>query len=116
IITLYEFEPAPGVKVKNIVNLTDDLKLAMKALSIRIIAPIPGRAAVGVEIPNPRRQTVYLREVIESPLFQTSGSNLTLGMGKTTDGQPYVTDLSKMPHLLIAGATGSGKSVGLNGM
>ncbi|MBN8555923.1 MAG: DNA translocase FtsK 4TM domain-containing protein [Deltaproteobacteria bacterium] len=116
IITLYEFEPAPGVKVKNITNLTDDLKLAMKAVSIRIIAPIPGRAAVGVEIPNPRRQTVYLREVLQSPLFQNSPSPLTMGMGKTTSGEAYVTDLSKMPHLLIAGATGSGKSVGLNGM
>ncbi len=116
IITLYEFEPAPGVKVKNILNLTDDLKLAMKAVSIRIIAPIPGRAAVGIEIPNPRRQTVYLREVLQSPLFQNSRSSLTMGMGKTTSGDPYITDLGKMPHLLIAGATGSGKSVGLNAM
>ena len=116
IITLYEFEPAAGVKVKNILNLTDDLKLAMKAVSIRIIAPIPGRAAVGIEIPNPRRQTVYLREILQSGLFQNSPSPLTLGMGKTTSGDPYVTDLAKMPHLLIAGATGSGKSVGLNSM
>lgn len=116
IITLYEFEPAPGVKVKNIINLTDDLKLAMKAVSIRIIAPIPGRAAVGIEIPNPRRQTVYLREILQSPLFQNSLSPLTMGMGKTTSGEPYVADLAKMPHLLIAGATGSGKSVGLNAM
>jgi len=114
IITRYEYEPAPGVKVKNIINLTDDLKLAMKAISIRIIAPIPGQAAVGIEIPNPRRQTVYLREILQSPLFQNSRSTLTLGMGKTTGGEPYMTDLSKMPHLLIAGATGSGKSVGLN--
>lgn len=116
IITLYEFEPAAGVKVKNILSLTDDLKLAMKAVSIRIIAPIPGRAAVGIEIPNPRRQTVYLREILQSNLFQNSPSPLTLGMGKTTSGDPYVTDLARMPHLLIAGATGSGKSVGLNSM
>ncbi len=116
IITLYEFEPAPGVKVKNITNLTDDLKLAMKSVSIRILAPIPGKAAVGIEIPNPRRQTVYLREILQSPLFQNSPAPLTMGMGKTTSGDPYVTDLSKMPHLLIAGATGSGKSVGLNGI
>lgn len=116
IITLYEFEPAPGVKVKNITNLTDDLKLAMKSVSIRILAPIPGKAAVGIEIPNPRRQTVYLREILQSPLFQNSSAPLTMGMGKTTSGDAYVTDLAKMPHLLIAGATGSGKSVGLNGM
>jgi len=116
IITLYEFEPAPGVKVKNITNLTDDLKLAMKSISIRILAPIPGKAAVGIEIPNPRRQTVYLREILQSPLFQNSSAPLTMGMGKTTSGDSYVTDLAKMPHLLIAGATGSGKSVGLNGM
>jgi S-DNA-T family DNA segregation ATPase FtsK/SpoIIIE len=116
IITLYEFEPAPGVKVKNITNLTDDLKLAMKAVSIRILAPIPGRAAVGIEIPNPRRQTVFLREILQSPLFLNASSPLVMGMGKTTSGDAYVTDLSKMPHLLIAGATGSGKSVGLNAM
>lgn len=116
IVTLYEFEPAAGVKVKNILNLTDDLKLAMKAQSIRIIAPIPGRAAVGIEIPNPRRQTVYLREILQSALFQNSSSPMAMGMGKTTGGEPYITDLAKMPHLLIAGATGSGKSVGLNSM
>lgn len=116
IITLYEFEPAPGIKVKNILNLTDDLKLAMKSVSIRILAPIPGKAAVGIEIPNPRRQTVYLREILQTPLFQNSPAPLTMGMGKTTSGDAYVTDLAKMPHLLIAGATGSGKSVGLNGM
>ncbi len=116
IITLYEFEPAAGVKVKNILNLTDDLKLALRALSIRIIAPIPGRAAVGIEIPNPRRQTVCLREILESVHFQNSPSKLTLAMGKTTGGDSYCADLAKMPHLLIAGATGSGKSVGLNAM
>jgi S-DNA-T family DNA segregation ATPase FtsK/SpoIIIE len=116
IITLYEFEPAPGVKVKNIVNLTDDLKMAMKAVSIRILAPIPGKAAVGIEIPNHRRQTVFLKEILGSPLFLNAKSPLTMGLGKTTSGDPYVGDLAKMPHLLIAGATGSGKSVGLNGM
>lgn len=116
IITLFEFEPAPGVKVKNITNLTDDLKMAMKALSIRILAPIPGKAAVGIEIPNHSRQTVYLCEVLSSPLFKNSRSVLPLGLGKNTSGEAYVADLAKMPHLLIAGATGSGKSVGLNGM
>ena len=116
IITLYEFEPAAGVKVKNILNLTDDLKLAMKSTSIRILAPIPGKAAVGIEIPNPRRQPVYLREILQSALFQNSQSPLIMGMGKSTSGEPYVADLAKMPHLLIAGATGSGKSVGLNAM
>lgn len=116
IITLYEFEPAPGVKVKNILNLSDDLKLAMKAVSIRIVAPIPGKAAVGIEIPNKRRQIVALREIIESRLFENSGSPLTIAMGKSTGGDAFVADLAKMPHLLIAGATGSGKSVGLNAM
>jgi len=116
IITLYEFEPAAGVKVKNILNLTDDLKLAMKAVSVRIVAPIPGKAAVGIEIPNHRRQMVALRDILSSPIFQNSSSPLTIAMGKTTGGDPFIADLAKMPHLLIAGATGSGKSVGLNGM
>ncbi len=116
IITLYEFEPAPGVKVKNVLNLTDDLKLALRSQSIRIIAPIPGRAAIGIEIPNPRRQTVLLRELLSSVLFQNSPSKLAMAMGKTTSGDAYIADLAKMPHLLIAGATGSGKSVGLNAL
>jgi len=116
IITLYEFEPAAGVKVKNITNLTDDLKMAMKAVSIRILAPIPGKAAVGIEIPNHRRQTVFLKEILSTPLFQNAKSPLTIGLGKTTSGDAFVGDLAKMPHLLIAGATGSGKSVGLNGI
>jgi S-DNA-T family DNA segregation ATPase FtsK/SpoIIIE len=114
IITLYEFEPAAGVKVKNILNLTDDLKMAMKALSIRILAPIPGKAAVGIEIPNARRQTVSLKDILRSQLFEHSASPLTMALGKNTAGEAYIADLSKMPHLLIAGATGSGKSVGLN--
>jgi len=116
IITLYEFEPAPGVKVKNILNLTDDLKMAMKSVSIRILAPIPGKAAVGIEIPNHRRQTVVLKDILQAPIFQNSRSALTMALGKTTSGEPYVGDLAKMPHLLMAGATGSGKSVGLNAM
>ncbi|MGA0164120.1 MAG: DNA translocase FtsK [Bdellovibrionota bacterium] len=116
IITLYEFEPAPGVKVKNIMNLTDDLKMAMKSVSIRILAPIPGKAAVGIEIPNHRRQTVVLKDILQAPIFQNSRSALTMALGKTTGGEPYVGDLAKMPHLLMAGATGSGKSVGLNAM
>jgi len=116
IITQYEFEPAPGIKVKNILSLTDDLKLAMKAVSIRIVAPIPGKAAVGIEIPNHYRQMVVLKDILKSPIFQASHSPLTIAMGKTTGGDAFIADLAKMPHLLIAGATGSGKSVGLNSM
>lgn len=116
VITRYELEPAPGVKVNRILALADDLALTMKASRIRILAPIPGKAAVGIEIPNPRPSVVYLREIIESGEFQRSSSKLTLALGKTTSGEPYCTDLVRMPHLLIAGATGSGKSVCLNAM
>ncbi|MBP1748084.1 MAG: FtsK/SpoIIIE domain protein [Deltaproteobacteria bacterium] len=116
VITMYEFEPAPGVKVSKIANLSDDLAMALSAVSIRIIAPIPGKAVVGIEIPNKDRQTVYIREIVESKTFSTSQSHLTLVLGKTISGESYVADLAKMPHLLVAGATGSGKSVSLNGM
>ena len=116
VITMYEFEPAPGIKVSRISNLADDLAMALSAVSIRIIAPIPGKAVVGIEIPNPTRQTVYLREMIESTVFRSSHSYLTLVLGTTIAGEPYVADLAKMPHLLVAGATGSGKSVSLNSM
>ncbi len=116
VITMYEFEPAPGIKVSRISNLADDLAMALSAVSIRIIAPIPGKAVVGIEIPNKARQTVYLREMIESEVFRASHSYLTLALGTTIAGEPYVADLTKMPHLLVAGATGSGKSVSLNSM
>lgn len=114
IITRFEFKPAPGIKINQIVNLADDLALALKASRIRIIAPVPGKSAVGVEIPNRKAQKVYLREIINSDAFQRSKYKLPLALGKTTMGAPYVVDLARMPHLLIAGATGSGKSVCLN--
>ncbi len=114
VITRYEFKPAPGVKVSQIVNLADDLALAMQAKRIRIVAPIPGKAAVGIEIPNRRPQMVHLREIVESGVFRESRLRLPLALGKTIAGQPFVADLAKMPHLLIAGATGSGKSVCMN--
>jgi S-DNA-T family DNA segregation ATPase FtsK/SpoIIIE len=114
IVTLYEFEPAPGVKISRIVSLQDDLAMALRALSIRIIAPIPGKAAVGVEIPNARRETVFLQEILASEAFQKATHKLTIALGKDTVGRPVVANLASMPHLLIAGATGSGKSVCLN--
>ncbi len=114
IITRYEFKPAPGVKISQIVNLADDLALAMKAKRIRIVAPIPGKSAVGVEIPNRLGRIVYLKEIIGSNSFQNSDYMLPLALGKTISGQPHVVDLASMPHLLIAGATGTGKSVCLN--
>jgi S-DNA-T family DNA segregation ATPase FtsK/SpoIIIE len=114
IITRYEFKPGVGIKINQIVNLSDDLALALKAKRIRIIAPIPGKAAVGVEIPNRITQMVYLRDIIESEQFKNSRMVLPIALGKTTSGKPFVADLTKMPHLLIAGATGSGKSVGIN--
>ncbi len=114
IITRYEFKPGPGIKVSQIVNLADDLALAMKAKRIRIVAPIPGKSAVGVEIPNRLSQTVYIKEIIGSRKFQENTLKLPLAIGKTLSGQPHVVDLAAMPHLLIAGATGTGKSVCLN--
>jgi S-DNA-T family DNA segregation ATPase FtsK/SpoIIIE len=116
VITMYEFEPAPGIKVSRISNLSDDLAMALSAVSIRIVAPIPGKSVVGIEIPNKIRQTVYLREIIESEVFGDSHSYLTLTLGKTISGEPFVAELAKMPHLLVAGSTGSGKSVSLNSM
>ncbi len=116
VITSYEFEPAAGVKVSQVVNLADDLALAMKAAAVRIIGPIPGRGTVAVEVPNPEISTVYLREILVSPEFIESKGRLPLALGKDTTGNPVVADLTSMPHLLIAGSTGSGKSVGLNTM
>ena len=115
VVTTYEFKPDPGVKYSRVVSLVDDLCLALKAESIRIDR-MPGKPHVGIEVPNPRRETIYLREVIESRAFRESGSKLTIALGKTIDGLNYVADLAKMPHLLIAGTTGSGKSVGVNGL
>ncbi|MYK69365.1 MAG: DNA translocase FtsK [Gammaproteobacteria bacterium] len=114
VVTQFEVVPAPGVKVNRIANLEADLALAMKARSIRIVAPIPGKGAVGVEIPNPEPEIVYLRDILESPAFRSSKAALPLALGKDLTGRPYVSDLARMPHVLIAGATGSGKSVCLN--
>ncbi len=116
VITMYEFEPAAGIKVSRIANLSDDLAMALSAVSIRIIAPIPGKAVVGIEIPNKTRQMVYLREIIESDAFSGAKGLLTLALGKTIAGEPFTADLARMPHLLVAGSTGSGKSVSLNTM
>jgi DNA segregation ATPase FtsK/SpoIIIE, S-DNA-T family len=115
VVTTYEFKPDPGVKYSRVVSLVDDLCLALKAESIRIDR-MPGKPHVGIEVPNPRRETIFLREVIESRPFRESGSKLTIALGKTIDGLNYVADLAKMPHLLIAGTTGSGKSVGVNAL
>jgi S-DNA-T family DNA segregation ATPase FtsK/SpoIIIE len=114
IVTLFEFEPAAGIKISRIVSLQDDLAMVLRALSVRIIAPIPGKAAVGVEIPNPQREMVGLREILGSEPFQKAPHRLTVALGKDTAGRPMVANLASMPHLLIAGATGSGKSVCLN--
>ncbi|MGZ3605624.1 MAG: DNA translocase FtsK, partial [Thermodesulfobacteriota bacterium] len=116
VITVYEFEPAPGVKVSRIVNLADDLALALSALSIRIVAPIPGKSVVGIEVPNVNRETVYLKEIIDSDSFRNFKSKLSFGLGKNISGDPFVVDLARMPHLLVAGSTGSGKSVSINAM
>ena len=115
VVTTYEFKPDPGVKYSRVVSLVDDLCLALKAESIRIDR-MPGKPHVGIEVPNPRRETIFLREVIESRPFRESASKLTIALGKTIDGLNYVADLAKMPHLLIAGTTGSGKSVGVNSL
>jgi len=114
VVTMYEFEPAAGVKVASIVNLSDDLALAMRAASIRIIAPIPGKAVVGIEVPNVAKQKIYLREILESNAYSKSSSKLTFALGKDISGNPFVADLARMPHMLMAGATGAGKSVTLN--
>lgn len=115
VVTTYEFKPDPGVKYSRVTSLVDDLCLALKAESIRIDR-MPGKPHVGIEVPNPRREVIYLREVIESRAFKESTSKLTIALGKTIDGLNYVSDLTKMPHLLIAGTTGSGKSVGVNSL
>ncbi|MEW6419937.1 MAG: DNA translocase FtsK, partial [Nitrospirota bacterium] len=115
VVTMYEFEPAPGVKINRVVSLSDDLALALKAQSVRI-STVPGKAAIGIEVPNRQRELVSLREILSSEGFKKSNSKLTLGLGKDIFGTPVVADLLKMPHLLVAGATGSGKSVSINSM
>ncbi|MDX9742830.1 MAG: DNA translocase FtsK 4TM domain-containing protein, partial [Arcobacteraceae bacterium] len=116
IVTTFEFKPAPNVKVSKILGLQDDLAMALKAQTIRIQAPIPGKDVVGIEVPNENMETIYLRELLESEIFKNSKSPLTMILGKDIVGQPFITDLKKLPHLLIAGTTGSGKSVGINAM
>lgn len=114
VITMFEYKPAPGIKVSRIANMGDDLALALKARAVRIVAPLPGRDTVGIEIPNEHRQTVYLREILEDPVFSDSTGYLPLALGKDIQGVSRVADLAKMPHMLVAGATGAGKSVCLN--
>jgi S-DNA-T family DNA segregation ATPase FtsK/SpoIIIE len=116
VITTFEYEPAPGVKINKIVTLTDDLALALRAISIRIVAPIPGKAVIGIEVPNANRELVRFKEIVAASAFEKSKSKLTICLGKDIVGNPVVAELDKMPHLLIAGATGSGKSVALNAM
>ncbi len=116
VVSTFEFKPAANVKVSRILNLQDDLAMALSAESIRIQAPIPGKDVVGIEIPNATVDTIYLRELLDSKLFKESSSPLTIVLGKDIVGKPFITDLKKLPHLLIAGTTGSGKSVGINAM
>jgi S-DNA-T family DNA segregation ATPase FtsK/SpoIIIE len=116
VITTFEYEPAPGVKINKIVNLSDDLALALRATSVRIVAPIPGKAVIGIELPNASRELVRFKSIIASSVFEKSKSKLTICLGKDILGNPVVAELDKMPHLLIAGATGTGKSVALNAM
>ncbi len=116
LVTTFEFRPAPNVKVSKILSLQDDLAMALSAETIRIQAPIPGRDVVGIEIPNDNFDTIYLRDILESKIFLNSKSPLTIALGKDIVGNPFITDLKKLPHLLIAGTTGSGKSVGINAM
>ena len=116
IVTTFEFRPAPHIKVSKILTLQDDLAMALKAQTIRIQAPIPGKDVVGIEVPNQNLDTIYLKEILESEVFKNASSPLTMALGKDIVGAPFVTDLKKLPHLLIAGTTGSGKSVGINAM
>lgn len=116
VITMYEYAPAPGIKISRIVGLSDDLAMALKAVSLRVVAPIPGKAAIGIELPNPKRQLVSMRDVLASEVFASSPAPLTLALGQDITGQPVSANLAKMPHLLIAGATGTGKSVCINSL
>jgi S-DNA-T family DNA segregation ATPase FtsK/SpoIIIE len=116
VVTMYEFVPAPGIKLSKITALSNDLAMALEALRVRIVAPIPGKAAVGIEVPNKTRETVYIKEILADDCFTKAKSRLTMGLGKDIAGNPVCVDLAKMPHLLVAGTTGSGKSVAVNGM
>ncbi len=116
VVTMYEFLPGPGIKLSKIASLADDLAMAMEAMRVRIVAPIPGKGVVGIEVPNRDRETVYLKEIAEQDVFTKSASKLTMCLGKDIEGMPYVLDLARAPHLLIAGTTGSGKSVAVNSM
>jgi S-DNA-T family DNA segregation ATPase FtsK/SpoIIIE len=116
VVTMYEYSPAPGIKITKVASLADDLALALRTHSVRIVAPIPGKAVIGIELANTTRHIIYLKEILSSNIFQKTGGRLPLTLGQDIVGQPVVTDLTKMPHLLIAGATGTGKSVGLNAM
>src|SRR5215472_6819330 len=116
VVTMYEFLPGPGIKLSKIASLSDDLAMAMEAMRVRIVAPIPGKGVVGIEVPNRDRETVYLKEIAEQDVFTKSTSKLTMCLGKDIEGMPYVLDLGRAPHLLIAGTTGSGKSVAVNSM
>ena len=116
VVTTFEFKPAPHVKVSRILTLQDDLAMALRAKTIRIQAPVPGKDVVGIEVPNQKIETIYLKEILESDIFKKSSSPLTIALGKDIVGNAFVTDLKKLPHLLVAGTTGSGKSVGINAM
>jgi len=116
VVTTYEFVPAAGTRIARIASLADDLAMAMEAIRVRVVAPIPGKGAVGIEIPNEKRQSVYFKEIIASSGFQRSTSKLAMALGKDIEGHPYHVDLARMPHMLIAGTTGSGKSVAINAM
>ena len=116
VVTMYEFSPAPGTRLNKIVNLGDDLAMSLEALKVRIVAPIPGKAAVGIEVPNKDVEMVYIKEIIADPTFRNPKFNLPMALGKDIEGAPATVDLSKMPHLLVAGTTGSGKSVSVNAM
>ena len=116
VVTMYKFEPGSGIKVSQIVNLADDLSMALRAAAVRIQAPVPGEAVVGIEVPNRKRERLYLREILEAEEFVAAQSQLTIALGKDIAGRPVATDLAKMPHLLIAGATGTGKSVSIHTM
>ena len=116
VVTMYEFAPAPGTRVNKIVNLTDDLALALEALRVRIVAPIPGKAAVGIEVPNKSREKVFIKEILADDMFRKGRYKLPMALGKDIEGAPAVVDLARMPHLLVAGTTGSGKSVAVNAM